>query len=130
MCSFAASISTLLFESPFIGLEKIIFGRTSSLEKDQKQLTKDKETNSNGNITCNTPVITAQSTSVESENQFKGDKHEGNSNLSNGSGVVRQNSYRQKDFDNTAYQPWNALQPSLSFKTSSVYFESNEDLIL
>ena len=105
MCSFAASISTLLFESPFIGLEKIIFGRTSSLEKDQKQVTSDKEITSNGNITGDTPVIKTESSSIESEKSFKGDNHEENSNSTNEPGRVRQNSYRQKDFDNTAYQP-------------------------
>lgn len=105
MCSFAASISTLLFESPFIGLEKIIFGRTSSLEKDQKPLTSDKEITSNGNTVANTPVITTESTSIESENRLKGKNHEGNSNSSKEPGRVRKDSYKQKDFDNTAYQP-------------------------
>ena len=31
MCYFAAAIATLFFESPFIGLEKIIFGLSWSV---------------------------------------------------------------------------------------------------
>ena len=100
MCSFAATVSTLFFESPFIGLEKIIFGRTSSLEKDQKQLAGDNKLTSSDNFNNS-----QASTSIESEIKFKEDSQEINTNQSNDPGRIRQNSYRQNGFDNTVYQP-------------------------
>ena len=86
MCTMAAFGATLLFESPFIGLEKIIFGRQSSV---------DKKTPSNNKETSVPYTIqkTQESTTTE-----LGDKSEEINQASHRS------SYRQKGFDNIAYE--------------------------
>ena len=86
----AATIATLFFESPFIGLEKIIFGRTSSLEKDQKVVATDRE-----DIISDKSQHSEKSTSLESENKI--DNH--NPEQTNEPREFRRNSYKQKDFD-------------------------------
>ena len=79
MCYFAAAIATLFFESPFIGLEKIIFGRTSSLDKDKKPLTASKEN--------------------ESAKSSDGLGHVQNGNLSSQNKDLQRSSYKVKVFD-------------------------------
>ena len=78
MCYFAAAIATLFFESPFIGLEKIIFGRTSSLDKDKKPLTTSKENDAKSS---------------------DGLGHVQNGNLSSQNKDLQRSSYKVKVFD-------------------------------
>ena len=104
ICSFAASVATLFFESPFIGLEKIIFGRTSSLEKSKKP-----SSGNNENNTTDKPLHSPEQTSLENESKLPvEDNHEKpkNGSISNPPEYdSRQNSYRHKSFDNVAYEP-------------------------
>ena len=88
MCYFAAAIATLFFESPFIGLEKIIFGRTSSLDKDKKTLTTNKENNSSRD-------------SGHTNESLESEKKSGalNGNLSSQHKVSQRSSYKVKLFD-------------------------------
>ena len=88
MCYFAAAIATLFFESPFIGLEKIIFGRTSSLDKDKKTLTTNKENNSSRDT---------GHTNESLESEKKSDALNGN--LSSQHKVSQRSSYKVKLFD-------------------------------
>ena len=104
MCSFAATIATLFFESPFIGLEKIIFGRTSSLEKGKKS-----PDNVNGTRKSEDTANSPESTTLENENDtILVDEHDNKANGSINTGVKSENhknSYRHKSFDNVAYEP-------------------------
>ena len=104
MCSFAATIATLFFESPFIGLEKIIFGRTSSLEK-----SKNPSSGDNANNTSEKSLHSPELTSLENDSKMP---EEGNEEKPKNGSIhhppeydSHQNSYRHKSFDNVAYEP-------------------------
>ena len=86
MCTIAAFMATIVFESPFIGLEKIIFGRTSSLDK--KPLTMSQEKNY------------TELTTLESENKFEEQNQEQDGTLANETTDFQQNPYRQEFSDN------------------------------
>ena len=94
-----ATVATLFFESPFIGLEKIILGRTSSLEKDKKALATEKEHDSSIKS-----QHSQKSTSLESENKFDNLNLEQSDNFTNEPQEFRRSSYKHKGFDNTSYQ--------------------------
>ena len=104
MCSFAATLATLFFESPFIGLEKIIFGRTSSLEKGNKPSAGENE-KSKSDKSINSSKSTALEHETDMDDVDKEDKTT-NGSISNGvKSESHQNSYRHKSFDNVAYEP-------------------------
>ena len=92
MCYFAAAIATLFFESPFIGLEKIIFGRTSSLDKDKKPLTTSKE----NDLSRNSGYTNE---SLESEKKSDSLGHAQNGNFSSQHIDLQRSSYKVKLFD-------------------------------
>ena len=104
MCSFAATIATLFFESPFIGLEKIIFGRTSSLERN-----KTASVNDNDKSTADKGSDSTESTSLENATKISEDNKP--EEAKNGSiyhppkTEIHQQSFRQKSYDNVAYEP-------------------------
>ena len=97
MCAMAAFAATLLFESPFIGLEKIIFGRTSSLDK--KPLTP-----TNENHSPNKTQHSQKSGTLDFEKKFQEPNQKHNIELANGAPNFQQNSFRQKCFDDISYE--------------------------
>ena len=97
VCTGAVFAAILMFEYPFIGLEKIIFGRTSSFDK--KPLTTSKKNNS-----ANKDKHSQKSPKSESENKFEEQNQKHNSRLTNGATNFRQNcSVLTTQFDNITY---------------------------
>ena len=80
MSAIAASVATLVFESPFIQLEKIVFGRKSPMEKHEKSLAKDDE-----------PLI-QDATILESDNKSEENNEGETDSLSDASGQIQKTS--------------------------------------